>query len=103
MLEWRAFMKKYYPTAASPTRQHLRLLGGAHAGAGAQAVRRQPDPRERHEAGREPEELRHRHGLPGIRINTSPKDFAPIEAVQLERFDGKGWVRFGNVISNDAQ
>ena len=41
--------------------EHLRLLGGAHAGPGAQAVRRQPDPRERHEAGREPEELRHRH------------------------------------------
>ena len=41
--------------------------------------------------------------LPGIRINTSPKDFAPIEAVQLMRFDGKSWVRFGNVISNDAQ
>jgi hypothetical protein len=41
--------------------------------------------------------------LPGIRINTGPKDFAPIESVQLERFDGKSWVRFGNVISADAR
>ena len=41
--------------------------------------------------------------LPGIKINTGPKDFAPIESVQLMRFDGKSWVRFGNVISTDAQ
>ena len=41
--------------------------------------------------------------LPGIKINTGPKDFAPIESVQLARFDGKSWVRFGNVISADAQ
>ncbi len=37
-------------------------------------------------------------GLPGILINTSPADFAPISAVQLMRFDGKSWVRFGEVI-----
>jgi len=41
--------------------------------------------------------------LPGIRINTGPKDFAPIEAVQLMRFDGKSWIRFGPVISNESQ
>jgi len=33
--------------------------------------------------------------LPGIAINTSADDFAPIEAVQLQRFNGKEWVRFG--------
>jgi branched-chain amino acid transport system substrate-binding protein len=36
--------------------------------------------------------------LPGIKINTSPTDFAPIEAEQLARFDGKEWVRFGEII-----
>ena len=36
--------------------------------------------------------------LPGIKINTSPTDFAPIESEQLIRFDGKQWVRFGEVI-----
>jgi len=40
--------------------------------------------------------------LPGIKMNTGPKDFAPIESVQLMRFDGKTWVRFGPVISADA-
>jgi branched-chain amino acid transport system substrate-binding protein len=35
--------------------------------------------------------------LPGIRINTSPTDFAPIEQAQLARFDGDRWVVFGDV------
>jgi ABC-type branched-subunit amino acid transport system substrate-binding protein len=37
--------------------------------------------------------------LPGIRINTSPTDFFPIEHVQLIRFNGRSWVRFGGVMS----
>ena len=37
--------------------------------------------------------------LPGIQINTSATDFYPIEQVQLIRFDGKKWVRFGEVLS----
>ena len=36
--------------------------------------------------------------LPGIKINTSATDFAPIESVQLIKFDGKQWVRFGEVM-----
>jgi branched-chain amino acid transport system substrate-binding protein len=36
--------------------------------------------------------------LPGIRINTSPTDFFPIEQMQLQRFDGNVWVLFGDVI-----
>jgi branched-chain amino acid transport system substrate-binding protein len=37
-------------------------------------------------------------GLPGIKINTSPTDFAPIQQMQLQRFDGKTWIRFGEII-----
>ena len=36
--------------------------------------------------------------LPGIKINTSATDFAPIESVRLARFDGKDWVGFGDVM-----
>jgi len=36
--------------------------------------------------------------LPGITISTGPDDFYPIQAMQLIRFDGKSWVRFGNII-----
>ena len=36
--------------------------------------------------------------LPGIKINTSATDFAPIESVQLARFNGKQYELFGSVI-----
>ena len=38
--------------------------------------------------------------LPGIKWNTSADDFYLIESAQLMRFDGKQWVRFGEVIGN---
>jgi branched-chain amino acid transport system substrate-binding protein len=40
--------------------------------------------------------------LPGIKINTSASDFAPIDQMQLQKFDGKAgkWVRFGNVLGS---
>jgi branched-chain amino acid transport system substrate-binding protein len=38
--------------------------------------------------------------LPGISINTSANDYRVIRQVQLQRFDGKQWVRFGDVIGN---
>jgi len=36
--------------------------------------------------------------LPGIKINTSPADFYPIQQMQLERFDGERLVPFGEVL-----
>ena len=54
--QWLAFMDKYYPNGDKTLELHgLRLHRGADAGAGAQAVRRQPDAREHDEAGRQPE------------------------------------------------
>jgi len=40
--------------------------------------------------------------LPGIKINTSPTDFAPISQLQLMRFKGEKWELFGDIISADA-
>jgi len=40
--------------------------------------------------------------LPGIKINTSPTDFAPISQLQLMRFKGERWELFGDVISGDV-
>jgi len=34
--------------------------------------------------------------LPGITLQTSANDFAPIEQMQLMRFDGKSWIRLEN-------
>jgi branched-chain amino acid transport system substrate-binding protein len=40
--------------------------------------------------------------LPGIKVNTSATDFAPISAVQLMKFKGEGWERFGDIIDGDV-
>jgi branched-chain amino acid transport system substrate-binding protein len=40
--------------------------------------------------------------LPGITINTSATDFAPIDQLQLMRFKGEKWEMFGDVISGEV-
>jgi branched-chain amino acid transport system substrate-binding protein len=40
--------------------------------------------------------------LPGIKISTSATDFAPLEQLQLEKFEGDTWHRFGDVISGEV-
>ena len=40
--------------------------------------------------------------LPGIKINTSPTDFYPIQSVRLARFDGETWKLFGDVLSHEG-
>jgi branched-chain amino acid transport system substrate-binding protein len=40
-------------------------------------------------------------GLPGIKINTSPTDFAPIEQLQMMKFKGERWELFGPIISGE--
>jgi branched-chain amino acid transport system substrate-binding protein len=40
--------------------------------------------------------------LPGIKINTGPADFAPINQLQLQRFKEDRWELFGDVISADV-
>ena len=37
--------------------------------------------------------------LPGITVSTNAIDFASIKQLQLEKFDGKTWKLFGEVIS----
>ena len=40
--------------------------------------------------------------LPGIKMNTSATDFAPIEQLQMMRFKGEKWDLFGEVISGEV-
>jgi len=40
--------------------------------------------------------------LPGIKINTSATDFAPISQLQLMKFKGEKWELFGDIISADT-
>ena len=40
--------------------------------------------------------------LPGVKVNTSATDFAPLSQLQLMRFKGDTWERFGDIISADV-
>jgi len=40
--------------------------------------------------------------LPGIKVNTSATDFAPLSQLQLIRFKGEHWERFGEILSGDV-
>jgi branched-chain amino acid transport system substrate-binding protein len=39
--------------------------------------------------------------LPGVRINISTTDFAPIKQCQLRKFKGERWELFGDVVSSE--
>jgi branched-chain amino acid transport system substrate-binding protein len=40
--------------------------------------------------------------LPGIKLNTSSTNYHPIRQMQLAKFDGATWVRFGDVITGSG-
>ena len=40
--------------------------------------------------------------LPGVTLNTSATDFAPIKQFQLRKFKGERWELFGDIISGDV-
>jgi branched-chain amino acid transport system substrate-binding protein len=40
--------------------------------------------------------------IPGIKVNTSPTDFAPIEQLKMMQFKGGKWELFGDIISADT-
>ena len=37
--------------------------------------------------------------IPGMLVNTGPKDFAPMKSLRFMRFDGDHWVPFGDLMS----
>ena len=39
--------------------------------------------------------------LEGIKVNTSPTDFYPIQSVRMARFKGESWELFGDIISHE--
>jgi branched-chain amino acid transport system substrate-binding protein len=104
MKEWADFMKKYYPEGSLI--DNTNVYGYTVAKTLVQVLKQCGDNLTRENVMKQAASLRDFAPdtlLPGIRINTTATDFAPIQAVQLMRFDGKTWVRFGDVIRADAK
>jgi len=99
IVKWREFMKKYYPDGSLI--DNLNVYGYSVGETIAQVLRQCGDNLTRENVMKQAASMRgFRVGtlLPGVAISTSSDDFAPIEAGQLQRFDGKEWVRFGDVV-----
>ncbi len=101
MNEWRAFMKQYYPDG--DILDWYNVYAYAVAQTLVQVLKQCGDDLTRENVMRQAANLKN-FELPlllaGIRINTSPTDYRVIRQVQLQRFDGKQWVRFGDLIGN---
>jgi branched-chain amino acid transport system substrate-binding protein len=99
IVQWREFMKKYYPEGS--TIDNLNVYGYSVGATIAQVLKQCGDNLTRENVMRQAASMkgfRVETLLPGVTIGTSSDDFAPIEAGQLQRFDGKEWVRFGDVM-----
>ena len=97
--EWTAWMKKYYPEG--DLKDASNHYGYLVAQTLVQVLKQCGDNLTRENVMKEAANLKDFAPsglLPGIKINTSPTDFAPIEQEQLIKFDGKAWVRFGQVL-----
>ena len=101
MKEWRAFMRKYYPDG--DLNDWYNVYAYAAAQTLVQVLKQCGDELTRENVMAQATNLKNLELpllLPGIRINTTPTDYHVIRQVQLQRFDGRQWVRFGEVIGN---
>ncbi len=98
--EWVAFMDKYYPEGDKTDAGNV--YGPSNAASVLQVLKQCGDELTRENVMKQAANL---HDftvpmlLPGIKINTSPTDFAPVKQVQMGRFDGQKWVLFGPLIT----
>ena len=100
MQEYLAFMKKYLPNI--DTADGSTYTGFSIARTLVQVLTQCGDELTRENFMRQAANIRDLELpmlLPGIRVNTSPSNFFPVNQMQLVRFEGDGWVLFGDVLS----
>ena len=100
MRQWRAFMKKYMPDADASDQNYVNSFNSGMVLA--QVLKQCGNDLSRENILKQATSL---HDLalpmllPGITVSTSPTDYYPVKRMQLMRWDGKHWVRFGDVLS----
>ncbi len=100
--EWRAFMAKWNPNAnvleGSNASSYAAVVGFA------EVLRRCGDELTRENLMRQAASLKNLEVplmLPGVKVNTGPDDFYPLQSLQMARFEGDHWVLFGDMMSLD--
>jgi branched-chain amino acid transport system substrate-binding protein len=97
--EWVAFMDKYMPGASKDNPNYA--IGYVYAFVMTHVLKACGDDLSRENVMRQAANLKDLQAplaLPGVRANTSPTDYFPIEAAVMSRFDGEKTVPFGEVI-----
>jgi hypothetical protein len=97
--DWVAWMKKYYPDGALDDQSNA--FGYTAAQAMTQVLKQCGNDLSRENIMKQAANLKNVEFpllLPGIKVNTSPTDHAPIEQEQLAKFDGERWVLFGELL-----
>jgi len=97
--DWVAWMKKYYPEGALDDQSNA--FGYTAAQAMTQVLKQCGNDLSRENIMKQAANLKNVEFpllLPGIKVNTSPTDHAPIEQEQLAKFDGERWVLFGELL-----
>jgi branched-chain amino acid transport system substrate-binding protein len=103
MNEWRAFMAKYIPDGDLTDANYSFAYGVSQVMV--QTLKQCGNDLSRENIMRQATNLHDAPDvilLPGITVNTSPTNYHPIKAMQLQKWDGKTWVRFGSIIEGQS-
>jgi len=102
MNEWRAFMAKYYPEG--DVTDAATVFGYGAAVGLVNVLKQCGDDMTRANLMKQLANMDMEIGiyLPGIKIKTSPTDFAPMEQLQLQKFKGETWELFGPLMDGSG-
>ena len=98
--DWTAFMNKYYPEGDKTDVGNV--IGYSFGQTVTQVLKQCGDELTRENVMKQAANL---HDfvvpmtLPGIKLNSSPTDFAPIKQMQMARFTGERWELFGELLN----
>jgi len=101
MMEYRAFMKQYAPAELNPDDANAVFAYGVSLSL-VQVLKQAGNDLSRESIMKQAASLSKLTvpvGIPGIEINTSATDFRPFAQMQLGRFNGTSFERFGDVLS----
>ena len=104
VVAFKAFMAKYMPNADIKDWNHT--YGYAVTHSLLHVLRAAGDDLTRENIMRQAASLKGKEvplALDGIKLNTSPTDFYPLQSLRLSQFKGEKWELFGDVISNESQ
>jgi branched-chain amino acid transport system substrate-binding protein len=100
MKQWRAFMAKYMPNGDITDASYVFAYGVSLTML--QVLKQCKGDFSRDNVMKQAESLHDLElpiVLPGIKVNTTHTDHRPISSMQFVRWDGKSWVRFGDLVA----